>query len=370
MKLFIDALMISYSGVGRYVQNIIEKIDSISKETGIKLTVFLNQSDEKYLSKLPNSTLLYTPVNTKIYSIKEQLFLRHCLKKSKPDLVHFPNFNVALFSRMPFVVTIHDLIYLKFPGACPNILAKTYARFMINYACRKAKLVITDSLFSKQDILETMDIPGSKIRVIYPAVSPKYQPITDPHRRLAKYKIPKKYILYVGNHEKRKNIPALMAAFARSKSSRQYHLVITGKKDSRRKEIYQTINQYHLESRIFFTDYLSEEDLPALYSGAGLLAFPSVYEGFGLPILEAMACGTPVICSNATSIPEVAGNAALVVDPANLEEFAVAIDRVLTDDELRHNLQEKGLIRAKQFDWSKTVMELIKVYQEALNEDR
>jgi glycosyltransferase involved in cell wall biosynthesis len=342
MKLFIDARMLGNSGIGRYTQNIIENLDRLAANEDIQPTVFLNSGDEKYLARLEHTAIMHPLSRTKIYSLKEQVMLSYYLSALKPDLAHFPNFNVALGKKFPFVVTIHDLIYLKYPGACPNIAARFYAAYMIGFACRQAKVVITDSLFSQHDIMKTIHVPESKIRVIYPAVDSKYQPVKDPGQRLAKYGLPGKYILYVGNHEKRKNIPALIAAFSRSQANQEYTLVIAGRKDPRRTEIYDTIKDLHMGDKIVFTDYLMEGDLPALYTQAGLLAFPSSYEGFGLPILEAMACGTPVVCSNATSVPEVSGDAALVINPFDSQGFAGAIDKVLTDQALRRQLREKG----------------------------
>lgn len=366
MKLFIDARMLGNSGIGRYTQNIIEKIDPLAPGLNIQPAVFLNSGDERFLGPLTNTSLIFPLIHTKIYGVKEQMMLSYYLSALKPNLTHFPNFNVSLNRKYPFVVTIHDLIYLKYPGACPNLLARVYAAFMIGYACRQARLIITDSQYSKQDLMNTIHVPESKIRVIYPAVDTKYQPVSNPQSQLAKYNLPGKYILYVGNHEKRKNIPALIAAFSKSQAVKEYQLVITGKRDLRRKEIAQAIINYQLEGRVHFTGYLMEEDLPALYTQAGLLAFPSSYEGFGLPILEAMGCGTPVICSKATSIPEVSGDAAVIIDPADIVGFAKAIDRVLTDQPLRRQLREKGLQRVKEFSWDKAIQEHINVYKEAL----
>jgi glycosyltransferase involved in cell wall biosynthesis len=367
MKLFIDARMLGNSGIGRYTQNIIEKIDPLAPGLNIQPVVFLNSGDERFLGPLKNTSLIFPLFHTKIYGVKEQMILPYYLSALKPDLAHFPNFNVSLNRKYPFVVTIHDLIYLKYPGACPNLLARVYAAFMIGYACRQARLIITDSQYSKQDLMNTIHVPESKIRVIYPAVDSKYQPVSNPRSQLAKYNLPEKYILYVGNHEKRKNIPSLIAAFSKSQAAKEYKLVITGKRDLRRKEIAQAMINYQVEGRVHFTGYLMEEDLPALYTQAGLLAFPSSYEGFGLPVLEAMGCGTPVICSKSTSLPEVSGDAAVIIDPADTTGFAKAIDTILTDQGLGQQLREKGFQRARQFTWESTVKEHIKVYQEALS---
>lgn len=365
MKLFIDGRMLGNSGIGRYTQNIVEKING-QYTSEIALTVLLNKKDREFLREAENITLVYPRLLTKIYTVKEQFVLFRSLREAKPDLVHFPNFNVALGSAYPFVVTIHDLIYLNYPGACPNTLAKLYAWFMITQSCRRARLVITVSEYSKQDIVKTIGINEQKIRVIYSGVDAKYQPVEEPLPYLRKYSLPEKYILYVGNHERRKNIPELIMAWVNSGLAKDYFLLIAGRKDMRRTEIYDTIRQFGVGKKVLFTDYLGEEVLPALYTQARMLVFPSSYEGFGLPILEAMGCGTPVVCSRASSIPEVAGEAAFYVDPKNSDEFGVALKRVAEDEELRGALREKGFERVKKFTWGETVKKHIAVYKEAV----
>ncbi len=366
MKLFIDARMLGNAGIGCYIQNIIKNIDQLASGEDIQLTAFLNSGDEKYLGRLEHTAVMQALSRTRFYGLKEQAMLTYYLAALKPDLAHFPNFNVALRKKIPFVVTIHDLSCLRSSGACQGIPARFYAAFMIGFACRHSRLIITDSQYSKQDIMNTIHVPESKIRVIYPAVDTNYQSVKDPYLRLAKYNLPEKYILYVGNHEKRKNIPALIAAFSRSQAVQEYKLVITGRQDLRRKEIYQTIDALNMGERIVFTGYFPEDDLPALYTQAGLLAFPSSYEGFGLPVLEAMACGTPVVCSRSSSLPEVSGEAAVIINPADIPGFTYAIDNVLSDQDLRQRLREKGFQRARQFTWERAAKEHIQVYKEVL----
>lgn len=361
MKVFLDARMVRNSGVGRYVQNIIEK----GCREHVELLALLNKGDEHFIDGASKTQLLYTRYPSPIYSLREQFEVLSQIRKHKPDLVHFPNFNYAFGCQVPFTVTIHDLIYLKSPGACSNVLAKYYAGFMIKSVCNKARLVITDSQFSKKDILETVGISPDKIRVIYPGVDQKYRPVENARQRLASYSLPEKYILYVGNQEKRKNLPALIAAFASSLTSRDHSLVIVGHRDFRRHEIQNALAAYQVDNKVHFTGYIQEKDLPAVYSAAALFVFPSSYEGFGLPVLEAMACGVPVICSSTTSLPEVAGDAAITIDPGNEKEFAKAIDKVIGDKEIQRTLKAKGFQRSKIFSWEKSMQELIAVYKEA-----
>ncbi|MDD5354416.1 MAG: glycosyltransferase family 1 protein, partial [bacterium] len=260
MRVFIDARMLGHTGIGRYVQNMIGNIDRLAPGEDIQPTVFLNSGNEIYLGRLEHTVLLRSLSRTRLYGLKEQAILTYYLSALKPDLAHFPNFNVALRKKTPFVVTIHDLSCLRSSGACQSIPARFYAAYMIGFACRHSRLIITDSEYSKQDIMHTIHVPESKIRVIYPAVDAKYQPVRDPYLRLAKYNLPGKYILYVGNHEKRKNIPALIAAFSQSQAAQEYKLVITGQQDLRRKEIYRTIEALQMGEKIVFTGYFPEED--------------------------------------------------------------------------------------------------------------
>jgi glycosyltransferase involved in cell wall biosynthesis len=185
---------------------------------------------------------------------------------------------------------------------------------------------------------------------------------------LEKYGVERPYILYVGALESRKNLPRLLEAYARlRKWSARWKLVIVGARKWKFTPIFEAVQRLGLEPHVHFTDYVADEDLPALYRGAELFAFPSLYEGFGLPVLEAMACGTPVVTSNRSSLPEVAGDAALLVDPLDVEAIAGAMQRVLADEALAAGLREIGLARAAQFTWERTARETVAVYKKAID---
>jgi glycosyltransferase involved in cell wall biosynthesis len=356
--------MITKSGVGTYIQNLLTIFDRSNED--ILIYSLINSSDPEILNKNSKVRITKTNHHISIYSLREQIILPYYCKKLKPDLVHYPNFNLSFYSPSPFVVTIHDLIYYLYPEACPNKLGHLYAKTMLRRAARKSKLVITDSFFSKNDIVKHLGIPEEKVCVVYIGVNQKYHPIENPKRFLRKYNLPENYILYVGNHEVRKNIVGLLRAYSISKCRNDYFLVIGGKKDPRRGEIYEAIKKLSLENRVIFTDYILEEDLPAIYTAAKLFVFPSFYEGFGLPPLEAMACGTPVVCSNATSLPESVGKAAITVEPSDISGLARAMDEVLSNQVLQKELIREGIEQAKKFSWENTAKKTIEVYRKAL----
>ena len=292
------------------------------------------------------------------------------------DLFHVPHFAPPLFpGSTPVVATIHDAIPLRLPLYRAKARAKVYAS-VVARAAHRATLIITVSQHAKQDLIDTLKLPPERIRVIYEAVSEESQPITDPAKLAevhTRYGLTGPYIFYLGGLDARKNVPQLVRAFARlykrlGRSDLQ--LLISGNPDKRRGPLFPDPRPVAAElgvSEQVLCRFVEDADKTAVYSGASLFAFPSLYEGFGLDPLEAMSCGTPVVCSNRTSLPEVVGDAALTFDPANLDEMVEAMERVLTSPELNDDLRARGLRRVKLFSWRKTAQETLAVYQEAYN---
>lgn len=242
------------------------------------------------------------------------------------------------------------------------ILNKLFFKRTLNHSQK----IISISEFTKKELIRYFNIPESKIKVIYLAADKKFKPLP---KRMIKKVIKKNnlyfpYILYVGTLEPRKNIPNLLRAYSKIKDKIPPKLVITGKKGWKYKEIFETINNLKLENDVIFTGYVPEEDLPALYNGAELFVYPSYYEGFGLPPLEAMQCGCPVITSNTSSLPEVVGKAGIMVNPNNIGEIANAMFKVLNNKSLRRKMIKNGLKQAKKFSWEKTARETLKIYKE------
>ncbi len=235
-------------------------------------------------------------------------------------------------------------------------------------SAERADAVITVSNFARSEIAELLGTSHERIRVIYNGISPTFRPCHDEggmDRVRAKYGIPGPYLLFVGNIEPRKNLEALVRAFceAHHAGGSIPFLVIAGYKDWYFESLWEVVRTLRAEDAIIFPGVVDGADLPSLYSGAELFVFPSLAEGFGIPIIEAMACGTPVVASNTTSIPEIAADAALLVDPMDTDALVAAIQTALSDSDLRQALVEKGLRRAQQFSWERTAFETLDVYR-------
>jgi glycosyltransferase involved in cell wall biosynthesis len=290
------------------------------------------------------------------------------------NLLHIPYYAPPLFLRSPTVVTIADAIILRSPlhRATIGTHTKLYID-LIGRAARKAALIITLSHHARQEIVDTLKIPAERVRVIYPAAGNELVPITDPAiltETRARYGLGEHYILYLGGLDLRKNVLQVVRAFASLYHQPGYQdlqLLIAGDPDRQRKPFPDPrplATELGITSQIVYR-FVEEKDKATIYSGASLFVFPSLYEGFGLPPLEAMSCGTPVICSNCTSLPEVVGDAAISLDPCDTQAWAEAMKRVLEDSTLQIQLRARGLQRAAQFTWRKTAAETIAVYEEA-----
>ena len=289
------------------------------------------------------------------------------MARRPPDLLFVPAHVLPIVHPRRSVVTVHDLGYLYYPQA-HRLLDRLYLDLSTRYNARAATHLIADSSATKRDLIERYGTDPDKITVVYPGYDEMtFQPVRDEKAIgavKARYGITGDYILFVGTLQPRKNLIRLIEAF----SNIQYpisnvQLVIAGKKGWLYREIFQQVEKLGLEGKVVFTGYVPEGDLPTLLSGARLFVFPSLYEGFGLPVLEALACGTPVVCSNASSLPEVAGDAAVLVDPLDVEGLAAALERVLRDEDLRAELIERGFEQTRKFSWERCARETLKVLE-------
>jgi glycosyltransferase involved in cell wall biosynthesis len=267
------------------------------------------------------------------------------------------------------VVTIHDCIHLMFPQYLPNRGALTYARLSMAIAARRATRVLTVSESSKTDIMRFFGTDPAKIDVIYNSYDERFgtEPREDDVVRVReRYQLHDEFVLYAGNVKPHKNLERLIDAFhiVRNRGLDHLKLVMIGDDISKYASLRRAVHQYQLHNYVRFLGYLPEETLAVMYRLAGVFVFPSLYEGFGLPPLEAMASGTPVVTSNVSSLPEVAGDAAQLVDPYDPEAIADGIYRVLTDVDLRCELRRRGLARARQFSWEKSVRRVREIYGE------
>ena len=293
------------------------------------------------------------------------------LQKNKPDVFFTPTHYAPRFSPVPTVVSVMDLSFLRFP----ELFAEKDLYQLKNwtkYSVGKASHVITISNSSKNDIIKAYKIPADRVSVVYPGI--KQVTTLNPHvysmsELKTKYKISDNYILSVGTLQPRKNTARLIEAFAKIRKSKKYAdsdlmLVVVGKKGWLYEDILSAPERFGVTESVKFLDFVSDEDLISLYKNAQCYVFPSLYEGFGLPVLEAMKFDCPVITSNVSSLPEAAGDAALYVDPLDIEDIAKKIQKVLEDKDLRRGLIKKGREQVKKFSWEKSAKETLAILEE------
>jgi glycosyltransferase involved in cell wall biosynthesis len=297
----------------------------------------------------------------------------------KVDLFHSPDFTLPpTLPGVPTLLTVHDLSFIRDPdSAWPSLRA--FLNQAVPRSVRRASHVLADSQATKNDLIELFGTPAEKITVLYSGVEARFAPRRDRagiDRVCAKYHLPRPFILSVGTLQPRKNYGRLIEAFGQfvnnlhssttlrsaQNATRDYHLVITGGKGWLYESIFEQVKRSGLEDRVHFPGFVDDADLPALYCAADLFAYVSLYEGFGLPLLEAMACGTPVIGSNTSSLPEVIGEAGLQVDPRNVDEIAYALHQMIEQPELSARSIELGLERAQLFTWEKAARDLLAIY--------
>jgi glycosyltransferase involved in cell wall biosynthesis len=358
-KITIDVRMINSSGIGTYIKNLIpliieyfgfEKIVLIGDKKQIQDSGYFNMSNLECID-----------LNSPIYSLKEQLYLLRKIPKDT-ELFWSPHYNIPVFYRGKLLVTIHDVFHLANPQFVKGLHKRLYASFMYKTVAKKADAIISVSNFTRNELNRLVRINNNKIVTIHNGVDKKEFTFVNNESIYSK-----PYILYIGNVKPHKNLKNLLKAFEIIKDSIPHDLIIVGKKEG-----FITGDPYVMKQaekmgvRVQFTGYVNNNKLKQYINGADALVFPSFYEGFGLPPLEAMACGCPVIVSNVASLPEVCGDAALYVDPYNPEDIAEKIKLLLSDDKLREELQRKGLERAKLFSWEKCAKETIKVIEEVL----
>jgi glycosyltransferase involved in cell wall biosynthesis len=290
------------------------------------------------LSRLPEHTELKS--GPRPLSLLDPLWLSYQIAALRPSAFFSPGFNSPAVSTRPLIITIHDLTHIQFP-AFATWGRRLYYQFLVKPAAIRAVFVLTGSEYSRIQILKWSGLPETRVVNISYGVEPVFHPDGP------SYEPGYPYILYVGNFRAHKNLHRLLAAFAQVDYP-ELRLILTGDKTS---ELVQQLRTLKLEQRVQFAGTVSDEVLARLYRGAVLLIFPSLLEGFGLPALEAMACGTPVIASRTTALPEVVGEAGILIDPLDIDDMRRAIERVLGDAELQRRMRARGLARARQFSW-------------------
>lgn len=375
------------TGVDNYLYNLINefsKIDKIKKDIYLidyevnnpfpELNkIIIKNPFEKFSNFVRNRLNLRFNLFSKKSFYFWHLYLNYCLNKKKLniDIIHSPE-DASLFVKLKNqkkIITVHDTIPFYFPNMFDFMTRYRY-KILFSRTLKNSDKIIADSYNTKQDLIKHFKIPEKKIKVIHLAANENYKPLKENeiNNIKQKYNLNYSFILYVGTLEVRKNISILLKSLYKLKKQGIKHkLVITGKKGWKYKSIFKIIEQLNLQKDVIFIGYVSDEDLPALYNAADLFVYPSIYEGFGLPPLEAMQCGTPVITSNTSSLPEVVGNAGIMIDPYDVVELANNMHEVLVNVSLREELSKKGLERAKLFSWKKCAEEHLKIYEEVYN---
>lgn len=380
MKILIDCRFwgVEHTGLGRYTQNLVENLLRVDKDNQYVLlfnkplgefSIFPAERDPRLFRR---DNFQFQTANIPHYSLKEQILLPQIIHKLKPDLVHFPHFNVPYFCQVPYIITIHDLIKhyskgLETTTRMPLFYLLKYFGYKLVFAksISRAKKIIVPSHFVKKDLEKNYpQIESKKVSVIYEGIGKEFRMMNDELRIkekiLNKYKIKKPYLLYVGNAYPHKNLKRLILAIKEIPTN----LVIVGARDVFWQRLKKLVADLKAENLITLTGFVPDKDLTVLFSQAQAFINPSEMEGFGLPGLEAMALGCPVTCSDIPVFKEIYGNAAIYFNPENVEQMKEAILQVINiSPEEKKALIRKGLAQVNKYSWQKTAQETLKIYE-------
>jgi len=369
MRVGIDATALPPKpvGAGTYTVNLIRALHSL--DLGYDLIVFATQRGQDLID-LPDKRgfkWVVTPeLNPAVRLVWEQVVFPFLVRKNKLDILHSLHYTKPIFLPCASVVTFHDMTFFLFPQLHTQAKRILFPLF-IRISVRQADALIAVSEGTRQDSIRLLNLPPQKIYTTPLGASQEYQKITDPvllEDMRRKYKLPTGFFLYTGLVEPRKNLPMLIRAYASLLDQGiKEKLVIVGRVGWMSDEIFKLADRLGLDKKVVFTGYIDQNDLPAIYNLASVFVYPTLYEGFGLPVLEAMACGTPVITSAVSSLPEIVGNAGVLLPPADEEALSSAMFRLMSDPVERKRLASLGLARAAQFTWQNTALETSKIYQ-------
>lgn len=352
------------AGINWYIYNLLCHLPEADSE--INYTVFLS---EKRFEARAGIRLVVSRLPTHRPPARilwEQVAQPWALRRAGVDLVHETAFVGPQASTSPSVVTVHDLSFLLYPQSF-RTLNRLYLQLFTQLSVRRARRVIAVSESTKGDLVRCYGLSPEKVDVVYNGKDDAFQPL--PADEVAGFraenKLPERFMLFVGTLEPRKNVVRLIEAYAQLKSNR-LPLMLVGGKGWLYNDVFARVEALNLTSEVHFVGYVPTEDLPWWYNAADLFVYPSLYEGFGLPPLEAMACGTPIVTSTASSLPEVVGDAGLLTDPTDTEALTGAMEQVLSDADLRGAMREAGLARAREFSWRRTARHTVASYRRAL----
>jgi glycosyltransferase involved in cell wall biosynthesis len=358
------------AGIGRYAENLVRALEP---QLGERLALFYNREPDA----VPLAGLDHLPqrfINRANKPWRLQILLGHLLRlnfnRLIPDaaLFHGTDHLLLPVREIATVLTVHDLTYRNLPQYHSRA-NRLYLNAAMPLYCRRADRIVVDSEHTRRDLIAAYHLPAEKIAVVYPALNSRFQPAAaaEIERVRADYHLPDRYLLFVGTIEPRKNLTRLLQAFESLYQEKLTDgLVIIGKRGWLCDEFFAALEQSPAKAAVIFPGFIADADLPALYTGAQAFAFPSLYEGFGYPPLEALACGTPVASSDSSSLPEVGGDAVLYFDPLDVASQTAALRRLLTDRDLQLDLRRRGRLQAAKFSWERTAEATLSVYQEVI----
>lgn len=376
MNIAIDATSVpkDKTGVGVYLVNLITELSNVDDGNCYYIFIQSDDIDSFYLNK---SNFYFITIDSDKYRkvllrlLWEQFILPKKLKQYDIDVLHSPHYTTPFFSRVSKVITFHDMTFYILPKVhtfFKRLLFKTYMKI----SSKIGDKILTVSKSTAKDVQKILNVNPDKICVTYNANKDIYRPINDKEKIkdiCHKYEIRNDYILFVGTLEPRKNIKTLIKSFSKliKEINTDIKLVIVGKKGWMYKEIFELVKKLGIEKEVIFTGFADLDDLPYLYNGAEMFVYPSVYEGFGIPVLEAISCGVPTITSNVSSMPEVIGEAGITVNPTNITELKNSMKKIINNDNLKENLKNLGIEQSKKFTWENCAIETLRAYKSVKN---
>ena len=374
MQICFDARVIidKSTGLGNYTYNLVKHLLMLDSENEYIVLINRSLTDQHPIQYLEQKNLKKRFVQISEVTLQQQVMVPFELLKQKPDIYHYPNFDLPVFQPYNSIFTVHDLTYLKHHDLYMNgrWIKNFYTKAIMNLGARKSKKIIAVSSSTKNDLLEILKVPEHKVAVIHEGLDESYLNGSLSNNKSNFFNKNglndrDEYFLFIGERRPHKNLVRLIEAFSifKQKTPNKIKLVIGGKKYASYDEPERKAQELNLTNEVFFLGYIPEGDLQHLYKNARCFVFISIYEGFGIPILEAMACGTPIITSNISSMPEVAGNAALTVNPYNVDEIAEAMNKITYNVTISQRLVDTGLKRVKNFSWNNAAEKTLELYE-------
>jgi len=373
MHIGIDAHAIGQRQAGNetYIGNLIKSLAEVDGDN--RYTLYLAKAEAAaswragFCQRFPNFTVRLLPPPTPL--VRVPVALEFELRLRPVDILHV-QFTAPLFCPVPVLATIHDLAFEHMPETFTR-RGSLQLKFTVRWTARRAARIATVSEYSRQDLLKTYKLPPEKVVVTHNGIGSNFSPepasAVEGQNLRQRFEIERDFILVVGSLQPRKNLVRLIRAYSELRKRLpdfKYQLVIVGRKLWLANEVFAEVNKQEWGRDVIVTGYVADEDLPAFYRSASAFVYPSLFEGFGIPPLEAMACGTPVVTSNTSSLPEVAGDAALLIDPYDEQELANALLRIVKDEPLRARLRERGLAQSKKFTWRNAAEKTLQLYRE------